>query len=204
MRIERINENKIKVTVNKEDAKIWNVSAQNLTENTPEAQDLFWFALRQAEKDVDFKVGGAQLLVEATGGSDGFVIYVSKLKSCLEMMKSPKNEEIRQEAEMRRERKRRETPRATVFEFCDFDTLCDCVRQIKDAFFGKSSVYKYKERFYLLLITSDSMTFFEGENVLSEYSKRVPNAAVFEGVLKEHGKELIKDGALEIIDAYFA
>ena len=78
MKIERINENKIKVIVNRDDVKVWNVDLKNFTDNTPEAQDLFWFAIRQAEQDVDFRVGKAQLLVETLPtGNDGFVMIIS-------------------------------------------------------------------------------------------------------------------------------
>ena len=84
--IEKINDNKIRVTVNKEDIKIWNVSIQNLTENTPEAQDLFHFALRQAEKDVNFKVGEERVLVEALPNNpDGFIMTISKIDSSADL-----------------------------------------------------------------------------------------------------------------------
>jgi len=53
MKIERINDNKIRVEINSEDVRIWNVNIKKLTDNTPEAQNLFWHAIKKAERDYD-------------------------------------------------------------------------------------------------------------------------------------------------------
>ena len=82
MRIEKVNENMIKIMVDASDIRTWNVDIKNFTDNTPEAQELFRFALKRAERDVDFCVGEAQLLVEARPANDnGFVMIISKLES---------------------------------------------------------------------------------------------------------------------------
>ena len=82
MRIERLDENKIKITVGGDDIKMWNVDLKNFTDNTAEAQDMFWFALKQAEHDVNLTVGQAQLLVETMPyGDEGFVMLVSRLEN---------------------------------------------------------------------------------------------------------------------------
>lgn len=206
MHIEKINDNKIKVTVNKEDVKIWNVNMKNLTENTPEAQDLFWFALRQAEKDVDFKVGTSQLLVEAHPlNSDGFIMIISKVDektNVLDLLEG--NRKVSQgQMEIKIKRRTRKSQLVNIFRFEDFEDLCRCTEQIKDTFSGHSALFKYREGFYLNLTPYDNMNFFETENLLLEYSKRVPASLITEGILKEHGTEMIKENAIETITAYF-
>lgn len=205
MHIEKINENKIKVTVNKEDIKIWNVNMKNLTDNTPEAQDLFWFALRQAEKDVDFRVGEAQLLVEALpSNAEGFVMLISKMDPGANVLDAIEKGPLRRRAmDIKVKKRNRSAALTNIFRFDDFENLCKCMGQIKELYGGKSTLYKYKERFYLVLIPYDTMMFFEAENVIMEYASRVSSPALYEGVLKEHGQVMIKENAFETIMAYF-
>lgn len=206
MRIEKINDNKIKVVVNKEDVKIWNVNMKNLTDNTPEAQDLFWFALRQAEKDVDFKVGEAQLLVEALpSNTDGFIMIISKVDaktSVIDLLEESGKMPC-SAMEIKVKKRTRKAPLVNIFKFEDFEDVCKCMEQIKDIFSGRSSLYKYKDEFYLKIVPYDAMMFFEAENILTEYSKRVINPAIMEGILKEYGVAMIKEDAFETILAYF-
>lgn len=206
MYIEKINDNKIKVTVNKEDIKIWNVNMKNLTENTPEAQDLFWFALRQAEKDVDFKVGKEQLLVEAApSGAEGFVMMISKMEPGTDIMDAlGKGRPGRRPVEIRALRRSRMDALINIFKFTDFDSVCHCVAQLKANFSGKSSLYKYEDNFYLVLVPSDTVNFFEAENVIMEYSSRVQSPIITEGVLREHGTLMIEEFAFETILTYFS
>lgn len=206
MHIEKINDNKIKVTVNKEDIKIWNVNIKNLTENTPEAQDLFWFALRQAEKDVDFKVGKSQLLVEAhPSNSDGFIMMISKVDEktnvldLLEESRKKANSHI--EIKIKRRTQKKEL--LNIFRFEDFEDVCMCVGQIKETFMGQSALYKYNNGFYLKLAPYDNMYFFETENILLEYSTRVSESVITEGILNEYGTVMIKEYAVETIMTYF-
>ena len=206
MHIEKINDNKIKVTVNKEDIKIWNVNMKNLTDNTPEAQDLFWFALRQAEKDVNFKVGSSQLLVEAhPSNSDGFIMIISKVDNeanVFDLLEESRRHS-QNHLEIKIKRRTKKSQLINIFKFEEFEDLCKGIGQIREMFSGQSSVYKYNGCFYLKLIPYDNMAFFESENILLEYSSRVSDAIIAEGMLKEHGTEMIKENAVEIISAYF-
>ncbi len=205
MHIEKINDNKIKVTVDKEDIKIWNVNLKKLTENTPEARDFFWFALRRAEKDVDFKVGKSQLLVEThISNSDGFVMIISKVDdktNVFDLIEKGNPPEKRVEITIKK-RERKKEP-FSFFRFATFDDLCGCVEQIKDLFSGYSSLYKYKDAFYLKLVPFDENMFFEAENILTEYSERISASVITEGVLTEHGTEMIKENAFETLVSYF-
>ncbi len=206
MHIEKISDDKIKVTVNKEDVKIWNVNIKNLTDNTPEAQDLFWFALRQAEKDVDFKVGEAQLLVEAIPSkTEGFIMLISKMDPKTNVMEVLEKGIIhRHGTEIKVKKRSRNAKPINIFKFSDFEDLCQCVNQVKGMFCGKSALYKHKEQFYIVLSPYDTMTFFETENIIMEYAQRVPSPSLYEGVLKEYGTLMIEENAFETIGAYFA
>lgn len=194
MKIEKINDNKIKVTINEEDIKIWNVSYEKLTDNTPEARDLFWFALRLAEKDVNFKVGSSKLFVEVHSQSNnGFVMFISKAKA----------EEISLDYITGLKKERRTKGDFRVFLFECFDDLCNCVEIIKGNFVGESSLYKYNEKFYLWTAPYNIDEFLENESIFLEYSVKVKCSGTFRGTLREYGTEMIKENAVEIISGYF-
>ncbi len=193
--------NKIKVLVNRDDVRAWNVSLKNFTDNTPEAQDLFWFALKRAERDVDFTVGKAQLLVETLAtANDGFVMIISKIDDeaelCDTLAKSGKSVKM---AEIKLSRRPKNSPFLRIFRFDSFDTLCEGVSEINELYIGESKVTKHEDSFYLEIKPQDTFGFFEIENILSEFSEKVKKSSVMQGVLEEHGTIMISSNAVEII-----
>ena len=200
MRIERVNENKIKIEIDPGDIKAWNVDIKNFTENTPEAQDMFWYALKQAERDVDFRIGKSQLMVETIPTADnGFTMVVSKIKNEEEiaeaLMKTGKR--IKQ-TEFRIQR-RKKPSLLRIFRFDDFDSLCDGVHEIHEIYIGESRLFKYQGSFFLELLPRDSFGLFELENVLSEFSQKLPTPTVTQGILNEHGLVMIGERAVSHI-----
>ncbi len=200
MRIERISGNKIKVLVNRDDVRAWNVSLKNFTDNTPEAQDMFWYALKMAERDVDFTIGKAQLLVETLATTnDGFVMIISKIENESEIAESlARSGKSIKMSELKLCR-RPKPSLLRVFRFEGFDALCAGVSEISGLYLGESRLFKYNEEFYLEVKPRDAFGFFETENILSEFSEKVKNPSVMQGVLAEHGKAMIKADAVEVI-----
>lgn len=205
MRIERVNDDKIKIEIDAGDIRAWNVDIKNFTENTPEAQDMFWYALKQAERDVDFRVGKSQLMVETVpSANNGFTMLVSKIKSeediAEALMKTGKR--IKQ-TEFRIQRKRKSTSLLRIFRFDDFESLCDGVCEIYELYIGESRLIKYQGSFYLELKPHDSFGLFELENQLSEFSEKMSNPSILQGVLNEHGLIMMKESAVSVITDNF-
>lgn len=207
MRIEKVNENKIKVFVNREDSRAWNVNIKKLTDNAPEAQDLFWFAMKQAEKDVAFVADGAQLLVEVMPSTvaDGFVMTISKISNETELNEalSRGTRTRMRPSEVRVKKKSKMALPVYIFEFNDFEDLCMAFNQLNGTFYGRSSLYKHQEKFYLYMMPFDNFMFFETENILLDYAHKVNDAQKFIGVLNEYAERMIEEGAAEIITQYF-
>mgnify|MGYP003293859568 CR=1 FL=1 len=201
MRIERISDNKIKVEINSEDIRVWNVNIKNLTENTPEAQNLFKHALKQAEEKLDFCIGTSHLMVEVVPlAKDGFVMIISKVNS-----KPDISNFINIKSTVVKLKKNTDkTVSMGVYKFLTFDDLCSGVEEIYDLFFGKSTVYKYKDCFYLMLIPSDLFGFYETDNKLSEFSEKIDNPIASIGLLSEYGEIFIQDDAVDILTSYFS
>lgn len=205
MRIEKINENKIKIEIDSFDIKAWNVDLKNFSANTPEAQDMFWHALRQAEQDVDFFVGKAQLMVETMPASDnGFVMVVSKLESESEVAEALARAGKRtRPTEIRIRRRSRQASLLRIFRFLDFESLCDGIREIYELYIGESRLTKYQGGFFLELVPRDSFGLFELENILSEFAEKVSKPLAIQGVLNEHGLVMMDKNAVSLIAENF-
>ena len=201
MRIEKISENKIKVLINRDDIKIWNVDLKNFTDNTPEAQDLFWFALKQAEQDVDFNIGLAQLMVETMPTvNDGFAMIISKLETEADVAEALLRSGKRiKRAEFKLGRRDVAVSLMRIFRFRDFDVLCDAVAEIKELYLGGSRLFKYKDEFYLELKPRDAFGLFEMENIISEFATKEKKPAILQGILNEHAELMIADEAISVI-----
>ena len=79
MKIEKLNENKIKITLDINDLKSRNIDVKTLLSNTPESQDLFWDMMQEAEKEFGFNVDESMIYVEAHISATGnFTFIVTK------------------------------------------------------------------------------------------------------------------------------
>ncbi len=201
MKIERMTENKIKITIGNEDIRMWNVDLKNFTDNTPEAQDMFWFALKRAEQDVNFTVGKAQLLVETIeAGEDGFVMFISRMENETELAEALiRAGKGARRTELRAGRRARREPLLRIFKFRDFEDVCRSVSYISEVFLGTSKLWKYDGEFYLELLPIDTFGVFEIDNILSEFAEKSKKPLAMQGVLGEHGKVMIEADAVAVI-----
>lgn len=206
MKIEKLNENKIKIIIDAADIRAWNVDLKNFTDNTPEAQDMFWHALKRAEQDVDFCVGKSQLMVETLPLADnGFVMMVSKLENERDVVEALERTGKRvKQTEIKIKRRSKAHSLLRIFKFEDFESLCSGVREIHELYMGESRLIKYQGSFYLELTPRDAFGLFELENILSEFAAKVPKPITLQGVLNEHGLVMMKENAVSLITDNFA
>ncbi len=208
MRIEKINDNKIKVMINGEEAKAWNISFQSISENTPQVQEMFWKAIRLAEKNVDFSVNGAKLFVEAvkaeTGEEDGFGMVITRVCSDAELKAAVDNCSYR--GKLKRTSLKREQEVKTskhIYRFRDFETVCTAVDEMEGVFKGQSVLYKCEGSYYLYLIPDEACVFAETEAILLEFGLGVKNTLYMHGRLNEYGEKMIAKDAVEVLQEYF-
>lgn len=65
MQIEKITENKIRITLNTQDLQENNIDLHAFMSNSIESQDLFYNMLDKAEKEIGFKTKNYKLMIEA-------------------------------------------------------------------------------------------------------------------------------------------
>lgn len=209
MKIEKISENKIKVTLTISDLKDRNIDFGSLSYNSPQAQELFWDMMHQAEIEYGFSASNAQLFIEATPGtSDNLVITVTRVdedEDFESIHKFIRNKFKKSELKVRKKGKR-VASEVLIYSFFEFDDLCSAADVISALYFGDSTLYKYDDMFYLVLtstsIASTNPEYFD--SVMSEYGKKVQNTSFTEGFLNEYGSKMIEYDALPVIKNYFA
>ena len=81
MKIEKLAEDKIKITLTIDDLAARNIDLYSFMYNSPESQDLFWDVMNEAEKEYGFNVDDSMIYVEAsTSGGGNFTLIVTKTK----------------------------------------------------------------------------------------------------------------------------
>lgn len=208
MKIEKISENIIKVTISLNDLEERNIDLSSLNYNSPAAQELFWDMMEQAEVQFGFNVSDSQLIIEPIPDSDeGFIITITKIddEGDFESIHKYIRNKFRKSDIRVKKKGRKILSTIVVYSFSSFDDLCALSKKVQPLYSGDSTVYKCKNAYYLIL-TRSSFTINDPkmfEILLGEYGRRVGNAGFYEGYLNEYGTKIIDGNALEVLNSYF-
>ena len=92
-----------------------------------------------------------------------------------------------------------------MFEFVNLETLERLARVLRSSYSGANTVYKdvHKNRYCLFLHKSHHTPeeFNKVCNIISEYGVQKKYTPATEGYMKEHGKVILKDQAIQIISS---
>ncbi|NTV88792.1 MAG: adaptor protein MecA [Clostridiales bacterium] len=208
MKIEKINENMIKVTVSLNDLEERNIDLNALNYNSPAAQELFWDMMEQAEEQYGFNMSDSQLVIEPIPDStDGFIITITKMDEDGDfesIQKYIKSKLKKSDLKVKR-RSRKVMATIMILGFNDIDDACLLSKRIANIYSGESSLFKCKDTYYLVMTKSNIITPETGslEIMLAEYGRRILNTSFFEGYLNEYGEKIIENNALEVLRKYF-
>lgn len=206
MRIERVGENKIKVLINNDEAKAWNITVKNISDNTPEVQQMFRQAIRLAKESVDFSVDGAKLFVETLPICEsGIGMLITRICSESELEEAVNNCSYKgrlKRTELKPLR-REEVCGVYIYSFESFEAVCAAAGEMKNRYCGASTLYKLGDKFYICLIPAEPISRREAENVLSEFGIKQQNSHYMHGRLNEYGAVMIEENAFDVLDEYF-
>jgi adapter protein MecA 1/2 len=208
MKIERINENKIKITVSLSDLEEREIDISSLNYNSPIAQELFWDIVEQAENEFGFKASDSQLCIEAIPDTaEGFIITITKIdedgdfESIHKYIKGKyKNNDSRI-----KDKQIKTNTNKVIYTFKEFDDLSELTKKLYNVYAGESSLYRLKSIYYLVLtknnlLISDIRVF---DSLLSEFGNKIINVFFYEGYLNEYAQLIIDSNAIETINDYF-
>lgn len=206
MRIEKLNENKIRIFLNLDDLKEKNIDLHDFMSNSQESQNLFLDMLTLADEKVGFNTHNYKLIIEAFASSDGnFVLTITRVKpegTTMSKVHSPKV------------KRKITTPSKTlsIYKFNTFDEFCEFCKYISSSSLSnfistlkKSSLYLYNDNYYLILndLKLNTSELKKLAFIMSEFGNSVRNEFLFERKLKEYGKVIMPKNAILTCLKYF-
>lgn len=196
MQIEKITENKIRITLNLEDLKENNIDLHSFMSNSVESQDLFYDMLDKAEKEIGFKTKDYKLMIEALAVPEGkFVLTVTRFLPEKEQKKKVKV------------KRKNIVPEdcLSIYRFNTFDDYLEFCNYINSKInsntylkLKKSSLYLYNSKYYLCVnINNIDLNIFKSIHCsIVEFGTHVANSDLFERILIEYGKLIFKTNAI--------
>lgn len=208
MKIEKLNENKIRITLNNQDLIEKNIDFNSFMSNSIETQDLFFDMLEEAEEKVGFITKDHKIKIEALALAGGeFILtitrYGKQIDSDLRQVVKPKNIKAKRTTN-------KMTQDILVYSFNTFDDFtlfCSNLNKMSNTNnMAKSIVlYTYNSKYYLQLLKPN----IEHPNIkklgtiITEYGSYIRNSSLFSYKLNERGKIILKHNAIKQCIKYF-
>ena len=182
MKIERVENDKIKVTLTSEDLILYDISGETVTPDSPKLHRFLFDIMESVREKTGFNPDSGQVVVEAIKDKNGITLFISKLKTFdgreIKKISPKKIKSVKISKNIHKNR----------YCFKSFDSLCESFKIIKEEHFNESSLYKYDEKWYITVPSKNTLL----NSVLREYCDYI-SENVSDMFLKEHG-ELIAKG----------
>ncbi len=205
MKIEKLNEDKIRITLNLEELKNKNVDFHSFMSNPIETQSFFLDMLDEAEREIGFSTENYRIAIEALAMSNGnFIFTVTRIQE--------QNKFTKKKLHIKKKIETLGKSNTSIFEFENFEDFCDFCNYLNNSIFVtikdyiKSNIlYKYNEKYYLVFKNNkiEPIVFNSFCASMSEFSKSIRNAETFENKLKEYGTIIVKTNAIKTGLKYF-
>ena len=196
MKIEKLTENKIRITLNLSDLEEEHIDLHSFMSNSPESQALFYNLLSQAEKEVGFYTKDYKLMIEAIAVPEGnFILTVTRL---------PEKEQSKKQVRIKRKTSTINED-LVIYSFNSFDDYCEFCKylslHLKSETYlklKKVSLCLYNSKYYLCIhINKSNLPIVNTINCeISEFGNSVKNPDLFERKLLEYGKVIFKTNAI--------
>lgn len=214
MKIEKVSENQLKLTLTKADLVERDISLEDLIHPTEKAQRLFRDIMEQALDEYDFIAENTPLMVEAVPvGMDGIMIIVTKVSG--KDIGAESGDGLSHSYDLRRWKKK---PLDTlehnnagngdilIYSFPTLDDVIHVSVRLDEAWRGDSELYKNQGKYFLVL-QGDTYTAEEStddlEMILREYGQKHISTPLAKYYLLEHGETIIGDKAIKALAKTF-
>ena len=127
MKFEKLNENKIRITLNNQDLIDKNIDFNSFMSNSQESQNLFLAMLDEAEKKVGFVTKDYKLRIEALAMSDGnFILTITRFGKNVDT-----NTKLSKAKKLKIKRKNLDmTSKQLIYRFDTFDDFCNFSKRL--------------------------------------------------------------------------
>lgn len=206
MKFEKVNDNKIKITLNMDDLKANDIDLHSFMSNSGETESLFLAVLDKAERDYGFSTDNYNLKVETIALDSGsFILTITR---SLDGVNSPAKKRFKVS---------RKSPSSSfhslIYQFANFEDFCQFAESLSsmnlydvDKISNVSMLYNYKGCYYLVLdnISAKYPNLTTFSSCITEFATYVNNSPVFIAKLHEEGSLVIKNHAIKVCNKYFS
>ena len=201
MKIEKLNEDKIRITLDINDLKEKNIDFHSFMSNSISAQSIFMDMLKKAEKEVGFITKNYKTMIEAFATSDGnFILTITRIQPEIidkDLQKKKKMKIKRKSINLKND--------LIIFKFNTFDEYCDFCISLTDNYLNQyktiiktSSLYSYNSKYYLILnnISNQNISIIKFYSYISEFAELIHIPNLMKTKLLEYGKIVMKKNAI--------
>ena len=207
MKFEKLNENKIRITLNTQDLVDKNIDFHSFMSNSQESQNLFLDMLDEAEKKIGFVTKDYKLRIEALAMSDGnFILTITRFGKSIDSI-------IKNNTDKKLKVKRKNidiTSNELIYRFNnfeDFTSFSTCISKLNSFNnIAKSIVlYSYNNSYYLCFsnTNTDNSDIKRLYTIITEFGTYVDNSELFSSKLAESGTIVMKNNAIKNCLKYF-
>ena len=181
MKIERLENDKIKVTLTLEELIFYDLSGDNVRPDSPKLHKFLFDIMESVREQTGFNPNCGQVVVEAIKDQNGITLFISKLRSFSDIRRQDyKNKKIKSVKLSKNIHKNR-------FCFNNFNSLCEVLKIIPEESLEAGVLYKYNEKWYITVPSKNTML----NSVLREYCDYLKEN-ISDVFLKVHGKIIAK------------
>lgn len=204
MKFEKLNENKIRITLTAGDLKEKDIDFHDFMANPLETQDLFLEILEEAKEKVGFNTTDYRVKIEALAMIDGdFVVNITRISE--KEKNFPTTSPIKKKFKVRRKCITPKTEHA-IYKFDSFDDYCYFIEYLiknqltKIHTVAKEIVaYLYQNEYYLIFrdINSEDKNLKRFSSSITEFGTYINHSTLLISKLEECGNIIIKNNALK-------
>lgn len=181
MKIEPVDENRIKVVLSCYDILELSFDVSMLGEDNAEAKTIMEDILKRADEKLGFYADSDKIFVEAVpSAKEGYVIYITKNNEEPASVKNNGSD-------------------CVVFSFIDFEALKLAVGAYTEAFFGSADLFLLDGRYYLVFDNAYEKERERATVIMTEFGDRIIDSVMLTAILNEYGKLIYKKNAIKMI-----
>lgn len=198
MRFEKLNEDKIRITLSHEDLVKKDIDFHDFMSNSIESQDLFFDMLEEAEREIGFVTKDYLIRIEALAMASGdFVLTVTR-----SLPEGVRNN-VRKKVHIKRKKVKLDSSQF-IYCFSSFDDFCSFTQFFYKNGFKATNLaniillYEYKDAYYLSIsgINLEYANLKKLFSCITEFASFVNHSEVFASKLAESGKLIMKHNAI--------
>lgn len=199
MKIEKINDDKIKIFLSYDELEERDLSISEFSKNAKNAQDFFISIFEETNLDLDFLDEDSQLLIEANINKDNlFVLTVTKIYHLPDLDEYNENNSCIN----KNNSNKLYSTKSNLYEFDTLEHIIEFSKKakIENLFCGYNKLYKYKDKYFLLFKPSSikNKKFFRTHILLSEYCiKAYIYKELINSLIEEKCKLIINSSAIQ-------